>query len=86
MRQQHSEDHRGHEDADERRGDGVGEEVLDELDVVRRHPHEVARPPARQVRGGQGVEHAEEPEPHVGEKPVRDVMSEPRLEPVQEPS
>ena len=83
--QQHAEHHGGHEDADEGRRDRVGEEVLDELDVVRRHAHQVARPPARQVRGRQRVERAEEPEPHVGQEPVRDVVGQPRLEPVEEP-
>ena len=60
------------------------EEILDELDVVRRHPNEVAGPPARQVGRRQGIEHAEQPEPHVGQQPVRDVVRQPRLEPVQE--
>ena len=85
MRQQHSEHHRGHENTDEGRGDGVREEVLDELDVVRRHPHEISASSARQVRGRERVERAEQPEPHVGQEPVRDVVGEPRLEPVKEP-
>ena len=56
-----------------------------ELDVVRGHAHQVARPASRQVCGGQGVERAEEPEAHVGEEPVGNIVGQPRLQPVEEP-
>ena len=62
----------------------MGEEVLDELDVVGRHADQVPRAPPRQVRGREGVERPEEPEAHVGEEPVGDVVGQPRLEPVEE--
>ena len=78
-------DHRGRdEDGDEGRRDGVGEEVLDQLDVVGGDAHQVARAAPRQIGGRQRVELAEDVEAHVGEQPVGHVVGEPRFEPVQE--
>jgi hypothetical protein len=54
------------EHGDQRRRDGVGEEVLDQLDVVRGHAHQVAGAAAREIGGRQRVELAEHREPHVG--------------------
>ena len=74
-----------HDDGDQHRRDRVGEEVLDQLDVVGGHGDEIAAPASRQVRGSERVELPEEREPHVVEQPVGHVVGEPRLEPVEQP-
>ena len=58
--------------ATKRRRDRVGEEVLDQLDVVGGRADQVARPAPREIGGRQRVELAEDVEPHVGEQPVRE--------------
>ncbi len=77
------EHHRGHQHRDQARRDGVGEEVLDQLDVVGGHAEQIAGPPRGQVGRAQLHELAEEAHAHVGEQPVRHVVGEPGLEPVQ---
>ena len=57
---QHHEHGRGHQDRDERRRDRVGEEVLDQLDVLRGDAHQVSRTAPHQISGGERVELPEE--------------------------
>ena len=83
-REQHRDDGRRHEHRHQAGCDGVGEEVLDELHVVGRHRHQVARTPAEQPRGSEGVDLAKEVDAHPGEHAKRHVMRDPRLDPVQD--
>ena len=83
--EQDRDDRRGNEHRHQAGGNGVGEEVLHQLHVVGRHRHEVARAPAEQPRGREGVDLAVEVDPHPGEHPERHVVRDPRLHPVQDP-
>ena len=82
---QRGQDGQWHQDRHERGRHRVGEEVLDQLDVVGGHADEVAGAATRQVGRGQAVQLAEDVETHVGQEPVGDVVGEPRLDPVQQP-
>ena len=57
----------GHHDGDDDVGDGVGEEVLDRLDVLRSHRDEVAAAAAQQVGRREIVELAEQLNAQVGQ-------------------
>ena len=81
---QHEKDADGHEHGHEGGRDRVGEEVLDQLDVMSGHADQIARAPSREIGGGQRVELAEHVEAHVGEQAIGHVMGQPRLEPVQD--
>ena len=74
----------GNHHRDERRRDGVGEEVLDHLHVVRGHRHQVARAPTDEIRGSERVELFVEGDPHLGEHAEGHVVCDPRLEPVED--
>ena len=84
-RDEHRDDGRRHEHRHQAGGDGVGEEVLDELHVVGRHRHQVARAPPEEPRGSEGVDLAKEVDAHLGEHAKRHVVRDPRLDPVKDP-
>ena len=63
----------------------MGEEVLDQLDVVSGQGHQVAGAPSDQVGRGQGVELAESVDAHLGQEAEGHVVGDPRLQPVQDP-
>ena len=79
------EDHGRDEHRDEERRHGVGEEVLHELDVVGRHPHQVAGAPAHEIGRREPVELPVQRDAHLGQHAERHVVREPRLQPVQHP-
>ncbi len=55
----------------------MGEEVFDQLDVVRRDADEVSGAPPREVGWRQRVELPENVETHVGQQAIRHVVGEP---------
>jgi hypothetical protein len=72
-RQRAEHDQRNHH-RHEGRGDRVREEVLDQLDIVRRDAHEVAAAVLHEVRRGERVELAEERQAQVGEQAIGHVV------------
>ena len=73
-----------HQDGDEGRRHGVGEEILDQLDVVRGERHQIAGAPAHQIGRRQRVELAEGVDAHLGQQAEGHVVGQPGLEPVQD--
>ena len=82
QRQQHR---RRHQDRDQSRRDGMGEEIFDRLDVLVGERDQVAGAPPHQIGRRQGVELAEQIDPHFRQQPIGDVVRQPGFEPVQEP-
>ena len=62
----------------------MGEEILDELDVVRGEVHQVARAPPHQIGGRQLVELAEGIDAHLRQQAERHVVRHPGFEPVDD--
>ena len=62
----------------------MGEEILHQLHVLRRHADDVAGAPAQQVGRRELVELVVERDPHLGEEPEGHVVGDPGFEPVQE--
>ena len=58
----------GHQHRDEGRGDGMGEEILDRLDVLRRQRDQVAGAPAQQIGRRQRIQLAEQVDAHLGQQ------------------
>ena len=73
-----------HQHCDERGCHRVGEEVFDQLHVVGGRAHQITRPAPREIGRRQRVELLKHCQTHVGEQPVRDVVGEPGLAPVQD--
>ena len=69
----------------EERRHGMREEVLDELDVMSGHRHQIAGAPANEPGRCEPVELLVERDAHLGEHAERHVMREPRFQPVQHP-
>ena len=68
---------------DEGRRHGVGEEVLDQLDVVGGQRHQIAGAAAHQIGRRQRVELAEDVDAHLGQQAEGHVVRQPGFQPVQ---
>ena len=75
---------RRHHDGDESRRDRVGEEIFDGLDILVGERDQVAGAPPHQISRRQGVELAEQIDPHFRQQPIGDVVRQPGFEPVEE--
>ena len=70
--------HRGrHQQGDERRRNGMGEEVLDHLNVEGGDRDEVAGAPAREIGRGQTVQFLEHVDAHLAQQPVGHIVRRP---------
>ena len=63
--------------------DGMGVEIFDCLDVLRRQRDQIAGAAAQQIAGRQRIELAEQRDAHVGEQVIGHGVRLPRLGPVQ---
>ena len=61
----------------------MGEEILDELDVVRCQSHEIPGATAHQISRRQCIELAVDIDAHLRQQPERHIVSDPGFEPVQ---
>ena len=82
-RGQHGEHDGRHQDGDEGRRHGVGEEVLDQLDVVGGERHQIAGAAAHEIGRRQRVELAEGVDAHLGQQAEGHVVRHPGFQPVQ---
>ncbi len=80
---QHRQHRRRHQHRDEGRRHGVGEEILDQLDIVGRQRHQIAGAPPREIGRRQRIELAEHVDAHLGQQPERHLMGDPGFQPVQ---
>ena len=78
-----NQDRRRHDDGDDRRSDGMGVEIFDCFDVLRRQRHQIAGAAAQQIAGRQRIELAKQRDAHVGEQVIGHGVRLPRLGPVQ---
>ncbi len=74
----------GDQHGDQRRGDGVGEEILDGLDVLGGQRDEIAGSAPEEIGGGECVEPGEELDAQLGQQLVGHVVRQPGLQPVQQ--
>ena len=76
--------HARHQDGDEGGRDGVGEEILDQLDVMGGERHQIAGASPHQIGRRQLIELAEHVDPHVRQQAERHVVGDPGFQPVQQ--
>ncbi len=76
--------HARHQDGDEGGRDGVGEEILDQLDVMGGERHQVAGAPPHQIGRRQLVQLAEHVDAHVRQQAERHVVRDPGFQPMQQ--
>ena len=83
VRRQDREGKAGHEDGDECRGDCVGEETLDRLDVAGHHARQVAGATPQEIGRGKAFQAPKEGNPHLAEEAVGHVVADPTFIPRQ---
>ena len=82
---QHRQHRARHQHGHERRRNGVREEILDGLDVLRRKRQQVAGAALEQISRRERFELDEEIDAHLGKQAIRHVVRQPGFEPVQQP-